>query len=136
MRQREKKEFLSEESIDLTPLIDCVFQLLIFFMVTTVFIHAQGLDVDLPAPTQATEQQERKDINIIIERNGRIEISGEEVLPGSLKERIRQAMEENRNDNVIIQADRQVVQQRVVEVVDAAKAVEVKGIAFAKLAAE
>jgi biopolymer transport protein ExbD len=45
-------------------------------------------------------------------------------------------MEENRNDNVIIQADRQVVQQRVVEVVDAAKAVEVKGIAFAKLAAE
>ena len=42
-------------------------------------------------------------------------------------------MVENRNDNVIIQGDRDVAQSRVVEVVDAAKGVGVKGIAFAKL---
>lgn len=131
-RYRKKVSFVSEEAVDLTPLIDCVFQLLIFFMVTTAFIHARGLDVDLPASSQATEQQEKKDINIIIERDGRIEIGGEEVPSGALGARIRRAMEESRNDNVIIQADREVAQFRVVEVVDAAKGVGVKGIAFAK----
>ena len=65
-RYREKESFISVEAVDLTPLIDCVFQLLIFFMVTTAFIHARGLDVDLPGASQATEQQEKKDINIIV----------------------------------------------------------------------
>ena len=135
-RYREKASFVSEEAVDLTPLIDCVFQLLIFFMVTTVFIHARGLDVDLPGASQATEQQEKKDINIVIERDGRIEIGGEEVVAGTLRDRIREAMEESRNDNVIIQADREVEEARVVEVVDAAKAVGVRGIAFAKVEGE
>ncbi len=132
-RHRPKVSFISEETVDLTPLIDCVFMLLIFFMVTTVFIHARGLDVDLPRASQATEQQEKKDINIIIEQDGRIEIGGEVVLAGELRARIEQAMVENRNDNVIIQGDRGAAQSRVVEVVDAAKGAGVKGIAFAKL---
>jgi biopolymer transport protein ExbD len=132
-RHRPKVSFISEETVDLTPLIDCVFMLLIFFMVTTVFIHARGLDVDLPRASQATEQQEKKDINIIIERDGRIEIGGVEVLAGELRARIERAMAENRNDNVIIQGDRGAAQSRVVEVVDAAKGAGVKGIAFAKL---
>ncbi len=132
-RHRAKQSFITEETVDLTPLIDCVFLLLIFFMVTTVFIHARGLDVDLPRASQATEQQEKKDINIIVERDGRVEIGGEEVLPGQLRARIERAMVENRNDNVIIQGDRDAAQSRVVEVVDAARGVGVKGIAFAKL---
>ena len=74
-----------------------------------------------------------RDSNIIVERDGRIEIGGEEVLPGQLRVRIERAMVENRNDNVIIQGDRDVAQSRVVEVVDAARGVGVKGIAFAKL---
>jgi len=132
-RHRAKESFLSTEAVDLTPLVDCVFLLLIFFMVTTVFIHARGLDVDLPRASQAQEQQEKKDINIIVERDGRIEIGGKEVLPGQLRKRIKQAMVENRNDNVIIQGDRGARQSRVVEVVDAAKGVGVKGIAFSTL---
>ena len=132
-RHRAKQGFITDEAVDLTPLIDCVFLLLIFFMVTPVFIHARGLDVDLPRASQATEQQEKKDINIIVERDGRIEIGGEEVLPGQLRARIERAMVENRNDNVIIQGDRDAAQSRVVEVVDAARGVGVKGIAFAKL---
>lgn len=130
---RQKESFVLDDSLDMTPMIDCVFQLLIFFMITTVFIHARGLDVDLPGASQETEQQEKKDINIAIDRNGRVEIGGEEVLPGALKERIQQAMVENKNDNVMIQADREVVQERVVEVVDAARGAGVKGIAFVKV---
>ena len=135
-RHRQKESLTADVPVDLTPMIDCVFQLLIFFMVTTVFIHARGLDVDLPGPSEKTEQQEKKDINIVIDRNGRVEIGGEEVSSETLGERIQQAMVENRNDNVMIQADREVAQERVVEVVDAAKEAGVKGIAFVKIEEE
>ena len=49
---RKRESLTRDEGPDLTPLIDCVFLLLIFFMVTTVFIHSKGLDVDLPAQSR------------------------------------------------------------------------------------
>ncbi|HDI00174.1 MAG: biopolymer transporter ExbD [Candidatus Latescibacterota bacterium] len=135
-RRRAPRGFVSGWDVDLTPLIDCVFQLLIFFMVTTVFIHTRGIDVDLPSASKATESVEKRDINIIIEADGRIEIGGEEVEEGELVERIKRAMVENKNENIIIQADPEVVQERVVEVMDAARIAGVKGIAFARVRPE
>ena len=129
---RKRESLTKDEGPDLTPLIDCVFLLLIFFMVTTVFIHAKGLDVDLPAQSQATEQQEKKDINVLIDAQGRIQIGGEDVMPKALVERIKRAMKEANNDNIIIQGHVDVAQEYVVLVVDAAKAADVAGIAFAK----
>ena len=125
-------EELEDEELNLTPLIDCVFLLLIFFMVTTVFIHAKGLDVDLPAESQATEQQDKKNVNIHIDAQGRIQIGGEDVVPAALVERLKGAMKEANNDNIIIQAHGDCAQEHVVLVVDAAKAADVAGIAFAK----
>ena len=130
---RRKREGLTgDEEPDLMPLIDCVFLLLIFFMVTTVFIHAKGLDVDLPAESQATEQQDKKNVNIHIDAQGRIQIGGEDVVPAALVERLKGAMKEANNDNIIIQAHGDCAQEHVVLVVDAAKAADVAGIAFAK----
>ena len=125
-------EELEDEGLNLTPLIDCVFLLLIFFMVTTVFIHAKGLDVDLPAESQATEQQDKKNVNIHIDAQGRIQIGGEDVVSAALVERLKGAMKEANNDNIIIQAHVDCAQEHVVLVVDAAKAADVAGIAFAK----
>ena len=116
---------------DLTPLIDCVFLLLIFFMVTTVFLHTKGLDVDLPAPSEAEEEQ-KKDINVILTHEGRIEIGGEPVEASALAERLTAAIEEANNDNIIVQADGECDQGHVVYVVDTAKRVGVKGIAFVR----
>ena len=132
VHRRTRTSLIKDEGPDLTPLIDCVFLLLIFFMVTTVFIHAKGLDVDLPAPSEATEQQEKKDINIVLDAKGRIQLGGEDVAPGQLVERIERAMEEANNENIIIQGHADCAQEHVVRVVDAAKAANVTGIAFAK----
>ncbi len=130
--RRRGESLTRDEEADLTPLIDCVFVLLIFFMVTAVFIHAKGLDVDLPAHNQSTEQQEKKDINILIDAQGRIQIGGEDVVSAALVERLKGAMKEANNDNIIIQAHVDCAQEHVVLVVDAAKAADVAGIAFAK----
>ena len=90
-KKREMQEggsLLKEDAVDLTPLIDCVFMLLIFFMVTTVFITSKGLNVDMPKASSA-ESQPGKDINLIIEEDGVMELNGEEVamidLPRELK---------------------------------------------------
>ena len=115
----------------MTPLIDCVFLLLIFFMVTTVFIHTKGLEVDMPAKSEATKEK-KKDINVLLDRDGKIQIKGEDVMPTALAARLVAAMEEANNENIIIQADGECAQKHVVYVVDKAKEVGVEGIAFVR----
>ena len=130
-RHRRPKGFAEEGGPDLAPLIDCVFLLLIFFMVTTVFLHTKGLEVDMPARSEATEEQ-KKDINVVLDRDGKIQIKGEEVSPDELGDRLVTAMEEANNENIIIQADGDCPQEHVVYVVDTGKRVGVVGIAFAR----
>ena len=130
-RKERPESFADDEGPDLTPLIDCVFLLLIFFMVTTVFLHTKGLEVDMPAQSDAVEDQ-KKDINVLLDQNGRIEIKGEEAAVAMLEVRLAAAMEEANNDNIIIQADGECAQRHVVFVVDTAKKVGVQGIAFAR----
>ena len=119
----------------MTPLIDCVFLLLVFFMVTTVFLHTKGLDVDLPAQSQSVEEQ-KKDINVILDHDGQVEIGGEPVQPQALAKRLVSAMKEARNENIIVQADGECAQKHVVYVVDTAKEVGVQGIAFVRVEGE
>lgn len=130
-RKDRPESLLAEGGPDMTPLIDCVFLLLIFFMVTTVFLHTKGLEVDMPAKSEATEEK-KKDINVLLDRDGKIQIKGEDVLPAALAARLVAAMEEANNENIIIQADGECAQKHVVFVVDKAKEVGVEGIAFVR----
>jgi biopolymer transport protein ExbD len=132
VHRRIRSGLIGDEGPDLTPMIDCVFLLLIFFMVTTVFLHTKGLDVDLPAKSESQQQQEKKDINVVIDSRGRIQIGGEDVLPAALATRLERAMQEANNDNIIIQGHPDCPQEHVVAVVDAAKKANVAGIAFAR----
>ena len=126
-----RKSLYEEQELNMTPLIDCVFLLLIFFMVTTVFLHTKGLEVDMPAKSEATEEK-KKDINVLVDRDGKIQIKGEAVRPTALAARLITAMEEANNENIIIQADGECAQKHVVFVVDRAKEVGVEGIAFVR----
>jgi biopolymer transport protein ExbD len=132
MRRPENKSFAEEESPDLTPLVDCVFLLLIFFMLTTAFLHIRGLEVDLPAKSEATEQQEKKDINVVIDEEGKVQIGGDYVEKRDLVDEMKKAMKEANNDNIIVQAAEKAYQEHVVDVVDAAKEAGVQGIAFVR----
>lgn len=129
---RRVRSFAEEGEPDMTPLIDCVFLLLIFFMVTTVFLQTKGLEVDMPADSQAQEEQQKKDINVVLDQQGEVQIGGEVVEATNLKARLKQAMEKANNDNIIIQADGECAQKHVVYVVDSARQMGVSGIAFVR----
>ena len=128
-RIRRARSFSEDGEPDMTPLIDCVFLLLIFFMVTTVFLQTKGLEVDMPADSQA-EEEKKNDINVAIDQYGKIQIGGQDVVREALKDKLKQAVEEANNDNIIIQADGECAQKDVVYVVDSARQVGIEGIAF------
>ena len=128
-----KKSLIDEGAVDLTPLIDCVFLLLIFFMVTTVFIEVQGLIVDLPSADQAQEeqQQKKKDVNILVSASGEYTVAGSSVAADFLADAIMGAMDESNNRNVIIQGDPETTHKSIIYAMDMATKVGAELMAFA-----
>lgn len=124
------KSSLEEKGMDITPLIDCVFLLLIFFMVTTVFSTPPGLKVDLPKAAESDLPPE-KDLNIIISKTGEMELNGEPVTSDELDQRLREAKETYRSKVLIIKADKECMHGLVVDVMDAAKGVGIDELAIA-----
>ena len=125
------QSLLREEEVDLTPLIDCVFMLLIFFMVTTVFITSKGLNVDLPKASSA-ETQPGRNINLIVEEDGRLELNGEKVSLEDLPKMLGQLKVELETENMLLQAHPKTRHAIVVSIVDIARGQGITGMAFAR----
>jgi len=123
--------FGAGEKIDLTPLINCMFLLLIFFMVDTTFINPKGISVDLPSG-QADSARATKDMNVVIGRDGTIQINGEPTTKANLAAKIRAVIASDNTKNAILEADRAVLHREIVEVIDIARGEGIEGIAFAK----
>jgi biopolymer transport protein ExbD len=118
-------------TIDLTPVIDSVFLLLIFFMVTTVFIDVRALLVDLPSPGDNSEdQQKKKDVNVTVSVEGNYTVNGASVSAESLAGALKGAMDMNNNKSVIIQGDPLAPQKFIVYAMDQAKSVGAEAMAF------
>lgn len=133
MKRRKSNKILKDDEINITPLIDCIFLLLIFFMVTTVFIEMEGLQVDLPgaSDSQDEEQQQKKDVNIQITATGEYSVAGEPVSASELPMAISGAMKENNNKNVIIYGDPEAQLGYIVYAMDMAQGQGATGMAFA-----
>lgn len=117
-RQREAPD------INLTPLIDVVFLLLIFFMVSTTFKREAQLKVDLPEAAAAPVQAQEKTIEIVINAEGRYFINGKEVVNTRQKTLILAMKKTSGGNNklpLIIRADAKTPHQAVVTAMDAAR---------------
>jgi len=125
-------KFRTQAEPDLTPLTDCVFLLLIFFMVSTTFITTKGISVDLPTGTG--ESRPTKDVNIVVDRDGVMQVNGEVTERRQLADRIRGVMEANNTRSAILEAHRDVLHEQVVEIMDMARGEGIESIAFAKAA--
>lgn len=114
----------NEPEINLTPLIDVVFLLLIFFMISTTFIHESELKIDLPeAKTRPVETQEAP-IQVDIDRGGKIAINGKRLInnrAATFMAAMRAAAGKHQHPHVIISADAQTDYQSVVTVLDLAQ---------------
>jgi biopolymer transport protein ExbD len=130
---RKQRALLAEEEeneINLTPMLDVVFIMLIFFIVTASFIKEAGIQVERPdAPT--AERQEDAAILIAISPNDEIWIDRRETDPRALRGVIERLHAENPKGSIVIQADEESTNEMLVLVMEAAKQVGVANVAIA-----
>lgn len=118
--QRQAK---NEVDVNLTPLIDVVFLLLIFFMVSTTFTDKTELTIDLPEATGQLQLESHGEIEVVISQKGEYTINGNKLLNAdfsTLKIAIDKLSEGDVKKPFIITADAQSPHQSVVKVMDAA----------------
>ncbi len=109
--------------IDLAPLIDVVFILLIFFMVSTTFSRESKLDINLPEATSEAEQQAKPDVIVFsIDARSRFSINSKVLLntqEATIKQALSEAMQGIKNPSVLINADADAPHRSVVKAMDA-----------------
>jgi biopolymer transport protein ExbD len=118
MRYRERKD--TTEDINISPLIDMVFILLIFFMVSTTFVKDMKLELNRPAAATATTAS-TKAIRLYIDNAGDIYLDGEPVRVWVIQSRIRDLLAGSTGRSVLVITDDGVPAGRLVEVVDQAR---------------
>jgi len=127
-RRRQRKEVASE--VDLTPMLDVVFIMLIFFIVTASFVKESGIDVTRPSASTAT-RNERGNILIAITANDQVWMDRRQIDPRALRANIERMHAENPQGSVVIQADTKSTNGLLVQVMDAARMSGVKSVSLA-----
>ncbi len=119
-----------KSGLDLTPMVDIVFQLLIFFMVATTMERNPQLRVDLPQASSATAEPSI-DLVITIDRKGNIYADEKKVSWKALSSKLKSLAARKPDALIVIRADSQVPHGRVVKVMDLASSYGLKRLAIA-----
>lgn len=126
-----KSTLKKKSSINIIPMIDVIFFLLVFFMLFTTFRSTPtGIDLELPKAVTVSEQ---KDINLIFDVNtdGNVFHKGEEISSSELKNIAAQTYQKNNDVVVIINADREVRYKHIISVMDNIRQVGIYKLALA-----
>jgi len=116
-----KKRPRYQIQMPLTSLIDIVFLLLIYFMLTTNFIVEEGIKIKLPQ-ANASAPQTRQEITVYVDRDGRAFLLNKRVPEDMLFTKLKEMIGGQKDRLVVVKADRAVVLNKAVKVMDLAKA--------------
>jgi biopolymer transport protein ExbD len=131
MRRGVKATGAAEETeIDLTPMLDVVFIMLIFFIVTAAFVKEAGIEVERPEAITAIPQ-EKANILIAIGPNDEIWLDRRPVDARSVRASVERLHAENPQGTVVIQADKEATTDVLIQVMDAARQAGVYNVAIA-----
>ena len=129
MRRKSVQE-TEESGIDVTPMLDVVFIMLIFFIVTASFVKEAGIDVNRPDAATA-ERKERGNILVAITESGQIWIDKRQIDIRAVRANIERLHAENPQGAVVIQADENSKNGLLVRVMDAARLAGVYEVSIA-----
>jgi len=118
MRFRERTD--TQQQVDISPLIDMVFILLIFFMVSTTFVKDMKLDLNRPSASTATTAS-TKAVRLYIDNSGATYLDGQPIQVWVIQSRLRELLSGSSERSVLVVTDGNVPAQRLVEVVDEAR---------------
>ncbi len=127
-RRFRKREGSSVE-INMSPLIDLVFLLLIFFITTASFMKETGITVE--RPVARTAEEKKTSMLIGIDREGRVYIEGREVDPDAVRACVERFLAESPEGTVLVVADRKVPTGFLVRVMDECRLAGAKTVSLA-----
>ncbi|MGB6220418.1 ExbD/TolR family protein [Haloferula sp.] len=107
-------------TVDISPLIDVVFLLLIFFIVTTVFVKETGVEISKPRAA-SSEDLQKQAILIAVTDEGRVWHGGREIGMDGVRAVVSTLLEEDPEIPVVVRADASAATESTVRVIDAAK---------------
>lgn len=113
--------------LEIAPLIDIVFLLIIFFMLTANFIIQPGIKITLPTAV-AAEPQKEEDVIIFISEDNKIFLDTQQIDITELKDALKKKIEISQKKSVILKADEKINLGLAVRVMDIAKQAEAKGL--------
>lgn len=128
MSRKSAKPEEEAQAIDLTPMLDVVFIMLIFFIVTATFIKEAGIEVNRPEATTAVEKK-RASILIAVSKTNEIWIDKNRVDPRGVRQAIERLLAENPKGTVVIQSDSEASIELLVDITNAAREAGVGSIA-------
>ena len=129
MRRRNRRK-TEEQGLDLTPMMDIVFIMLIFFIVTTSFVKETGVDIDRPN-AETAERDEKGNILVAITQNNEIWIDKRRIDLKAVRANIERLKIEYPEGSVIIQADKEARSGLLVETMDQIRLAGVQNISIA-----
>ncbi len=104
-------------AINIAPLVDVVFLLVIFFAVSTTFLETAGLKLELPS-SSSTAPRESRELTVLLGEDGTLSFDGEIIDREELGVRLRAALDRNERKLVVLRADRSARHGEVVRVMD------------------
>ena len=119
------------DEIDLTPMLDVVFIMLIFFIVTASFVKESGIDVNRPDAPVTESKPEDANILIVIDMNDDIWIDRRIIDPRAVRANIERLHAENPKGSVVIQPNKRSTNKMLVEIMDSSRSAGVYNISIA-----
>jgi len=116
-----RRRLLEAPRVDLTPMIDVVFLLLIFFMISTTFIEKPGLNIDLPDSSSQQLKVDDKEIQLYLTAEGDIYLERQLVTPAELTEKLAGFGSLAAQMTFLLMADKGALHGQVIQLMDIAK---------------
>ena len=120
-----------EEEIDLTPMLDVVFIMLIFFIVTATFVKENGLDVNSPDKNNTPQDADKKSIVVQISSRDRITLRGRDIDFRAVRANIERLHAENPEAPVVVQPHPESTTNTMIQVMDSARQAGVYNVSIA-----
>ena len=129
-----RQKALEEPDLNLTPLIDVVFLLLIFFMVSTTFNKSSELSIDLPESSGKVTEQKAFIVDISLDQQGRIFINDKRLVNSkirTLRRALQLTVQGHKDPQVVISADKSTPYQFIIKTMDAVRQLGLSNMTFA-----
>ncbi len=118
--------------LDIAPLIDIVFLLLVFFMLTSTFLVPEALELELPESSSATAS-EATPIIVALDSTGQLSINGERVELAQLRKAIEPLLKQNSDSPITLKSDARTEVQQLLKVMDEIRAAGASNVALATM---